>query len=88
MKDRKKIRLLYVTNDFIIDTIEDLTKYKFEAYKIGTDGVYVYYWESELLELSRYIQSKKETIDDLGDITMLQLDKIKDRLVNIFRRIR
>ena len=89
MKDKKKIRLLYVTNDFIVDVIEDLTKYQFEAHKIGTDGVYVYYHMSEEVDLLRYIAMKVESkvVEDLGDVTLLQLDKIKDRITNIFRRI-
>ena len=89
MKDRKKIRLLYVTNDFIIDVIEDLTKYQFEAHKIGTDGVYVYYFMSEEVDLLRYVAGKveKKTVEDLGDVTLLQLDKLKDKIGNIFRRL-
>lgn len=88
-KDKKKIRLLYVTNDFIIDVISDLTKYQFEAHKIGTDGVYVYYYMSEEVDLLRYIAGKVESkvVEDLGDITLLQLDKIKDKLINVFRRM-
>jgi hypothetical protein len=90
MKQKKKIRLLYVTNDFIVDVIETLTKYQFEAHKIGTDGVYVYYYESEEVDLLRYVAGKVESkiIEDLGDVTLLQLDKIKDRITNIFRRMR
>lgn len=90
MKDRKKIRLLYVTNDFITETLAELAGYKFEAHKIGTDGVYVYYYASEEVDLTRYIAGNvdKKVVEDLGDITLLQLDKIKDKISNVFRRYR
>ena len=89
MKDKKKIRLLYVTNDFITSVIEDLTKYCFEAHKIGTDGVYVYYYDSEAVDLLRYVAGKveKKVVEDLGDVTLLQLDRIRDKIGNIFRRM-
>ena len=90
MKDKKKIRLLYVTNyDNISTVVNELTKFSFEAHKIGTDGVYVYYYASEEVDLLRYVAGKVENkiVEDLGDVSLLQLDKIKDKLSNIFRRI-
>jgi hypothetical protein len=90
MKDKKKIRLLYVTNDYIAEVIAELTKRAFEAHKIGTDGVYVYYYASEEVDLLRYVASQVEIkkIEDLGDVSLLQLDKIKDKISNVFRRYR
>jgi hypothetical protein len=89
-KDKKNIRLLYVVNDFITEVLQELAAYKFEAHKIGTDGVYVYYFMSEEVDLLRYVAGKveKKTVEDLGDITLNQLDKIKDKLSNVFRRYR
>jgi hypothetical protein len=89
-KDKKVIRLLYVVNDYVSEIIAELTRRCFEAHKIGTDGVYVYYYLSEEVDLLRYVASQVEVkkVEDLGDVTLLQLDKIKDKLSNIFRRMR
>lgn len=88
-KDKKKIRLLYVVNDYMPEVIAELTRREFEAHRIGTDGVYVYFHESETVDLLRYVASQVEIkkLEDLGNVTLLQLDKIKDKLSNIFRRI-
>ena len=90
-KDKKNIRLLYVTNDFITEVLQELAGLKYEAHKIGTDGVYVYYYTSEEKDfLQAFVAPKvdKKIIEDLGDITLLQLDKIKDKISNVFRRYR
>jgi 3-dehydroquinate synthase class II len=72
------LRCYFVSNDWREDVAQDLLKEGYKVHSIGSDGIVIQYTDvKKLSHIFSIIQGHDKSYQDLGDITMDEVEESK-----------